>query len=103
MMNNLASRSHHRCQRQIMGPAEITRYQFIAGLRSSKRLDDQQLVRRWDRLHALASAEGCLNDQAAEELAQLREAIIPELHRLKCNRRWLQLSAIARAQAGKAS
>jgi hypothetical protein len=54
-------------------------------------------------LHALASAEGCLNDQAAEELAQLREAIIPELHRLKCNRRWLQLSAIARAQAGKAS
>jgi len=102
MMNNIASRSHRRRQRQIMGPAEITKYHFIAGLRSSRRPDDQQLVKRWDRMHALASVEGCLNDQAAKQLANLRAVIIPELHRLKCNRRWLQMNRMARAQTGKA-
>jgi hypothetical protein len=44
----------------------------------------------------LASVEGCLNDQAAKQLANLRAAIIPELHRLKCNRRWLQMNRMAR-------
>jgi hypothetical protein len=68
---------------------------LINELRASSNLDDCQLVSRFDRLQRLASVEACLNDEGMEMLANLRGAVIPELHRIRCNRQWLQMSDMA--------
>jgi hypothetical protein len=82
----------------------MTNEKLINGLRSSSNLDDRQLVKGFDRPQALASVEGCLNDEGLEMLANLRGVVIPELHRLRGNRRWLEMNRLARATAsGKAS
>jgi hypothetical protein len=73
--------------------------QFINELRSSSNLADRQLVKRYNQLQALASVEACLNDEGLEMLANLRGVVIPALHKLRGNRRWLQMNTMARAQA----
>jgi hypothetical protein len=88
--------------RQIMNPAEIARYLFIDGLRGSNRLGDQLLVKRWDRWHALSCDDGCRSAEDVKRLANLKTALISEQHRLKCRRRRRQMSAMARAIAGRA-
>jgi hypothetical protein len=76
---------------------------LINSLRGSDNLDDQQLVSRFDRLQRLASAQACLNEEGAQTLANLREVVSRDAHRLRLNRQWLQMSAMAQAQSGRAS
>jgi len=70
---------------------------FINELHSSSNLADRQLCARFDRLQRLASVEAWLNEEGAKQLANLRELVIPELHRLRSNRRWLKMNTMARA------